>query len=151
MIEYVRKWVQALITFLTNGYWAFPVTRSIYQGPLKTICAPGLNCYSCPAATLSCPIGSLQQLLANIRFALETGQYHISLYVVGSMGVLGGFFGRMICGWACPFGLIQELLHKIPMPRKYDVPRPLRFVKFVILAVMVVLLPLFAIDSFGAG
>lgn len=151
MIETVRKWIQALMTFLTNGYWAFPVTRSIYQGPLKSICAPGLNCYSCPAATLACPIGSLQQILANIRFALQTGQYHVGLFVVGSMGVAGGFFGRMICGWACPFGLIQELLYKIPTPRKYDVPRPLRYIKFVILAVMVILLPLFAIDAFGAG
>lgn len=151
MIEAVRKWIQSLMTFLTNGYWAFPVTRSIYQGPLKSFCAPGLNCYSCPAATLACPIGSLQQILANIRFALETGQYHVGLFVVGSMGVAGGFFGRMICGWACPFGLIQELLYKIPTPRKFDVPRPMRFIKFIILAVMVVLLPLFAIDSFGAG
>lgn len=151
MIETVRKWVQSLMTFLTNGYWAFPVTRTIYQGPLKTFCAPGLNCYSCPAATLACPIGSLQEILANIRMALETGQYHIGLYVVGSMGVVGGLFGRMICGWACPFGFVQELLHKIPSPRKFDVPRPMRFIKFAILAVMVVLLPLFAIDRFGAG
>nr|WP_241866689.1 4Fe-4S binding protein [Enterococcus faecalis] len=22
--------------------------------------------------------------------------------------------GRFVCGWLCPFGLIQDLLHKIP-------------------------------------
>jgi len=151
MIEAVRKWVQTLITFLTNGYLAFPASRSIYQGPMKAICAPGLNCYSCPAATAACPIGSIQQLMSNIRFSMETGQFHIGLYVFGFLGVLGGFFGRMVCGWACPFGLFQELLYKLPSPKKFDVPRYLRFFKFAILAVMVILLPLFAIDQFGAG
>jgi polyferredoxin len=133
-----------------NGYWGFPFSRSLYQGPLKVICAPGLNCYSCPAATTYCIIGSMQQLLANVRLSLEVGQYYFGLYVVGSAGVLGGMFGRMICGWACPFGFIQELLHKIPSP-KYRVPRVLRFGKFFFLAVFVILLPLLAVDEFGAG
>ncbi|MBU0674215.1 MAG: 4Fe-4S binding protein [Proteobacteria bacterium] len=149
-MEYVRKWVQVIFGFLTNGYWAFPFTREIYQGPLKVICAPGLNCYSCPAATTYCIIGSIQQLLANIRLSLDGGQYFVGLYVVGSAGVLGGMFGRMICGWACPFGFVQELIHKIPSP-KFAIPRPLRYVKLFLLVVFVILLPAFAIDEFGAG
>lgn len=149
-MEYVRKWVQVVFGFLMNGNWAFPFTRSIYQGPLKVICAPGLNCYSCPAATTYCIIGSLQQLLANIRLVLEGGQYYLGFYVIGSAGILGGLFGRMICGWACPFGFIQEILHKIPS-RKFGVPRFLRYGKFVILAVFVILLPFLVLDDFGAG
>ena len=149
-MEYVRKWVQIVFGFVTNGYWAFPFTRSLYQGPLKVICAPGLNCYSCPASTTYCLIGSLQQLLANMRLALEGGQYYFGLYVIGSAGILGGLFGRMICGWACPFGFIQELLHKIPSV-KFGIARPLRYGKFVILVVFVILLPAFAMDDFGAG
>jgi len=149
-MEFVRKWVQAVFGFMMNGYWAFPFTRTIYQGPLKVICAPGLNCYSCPAATTYCIIGSIQQLLANCRLALESGQYFFGLYVVGSAGILGGLFGRMICGWACPFGFIQELLHKIPSP-KYSVPRPLRHCKFAILLIFVILLPFLVVDEFGAG
>jgi polyferredoxin len=143
--------VQTIIALLSNGYWSFPFSRAIYQGPMKVICAPGLNCYSCPAATLSCPIGALQQMMANIRFSLEVGQIYVGLYVVGGMGILASFFGRMVCGWACPFGLVQELLHRIPTPKKFAVPRPLRFVKFAVLALMVILLPLFALDQFGAG
>jgi len=149
-MEAVRKWVQAVFGFLVNGYWAFPFTRTIYQGPLKVLCSPGLNCYSCPAATTYCPIGSLQQLLAGLRMAVESGQYYFGLYVVGSMGVLGAVFGRLICGWACPFGLVQELLYKIPA-RKFGVPRVLRYAKYGVLAVFVVLLPLLAADRFGFG
>jgi polyferredoxin len=149
-MEYVRKWVQVVFGFVTNGYWAFPFTRTLYQGPLKVICAPGLNCYSCPASTTYCLVGSLQQLLANMRLALEGGQFYFGFYVIGSAGILGGLFGRMICGWACPFGFIQELLHKIPSV-KFGIPSFLRYGKFVILAVFVILLPAFAMDEFGAG
>jgi len=149
-MDLVRKWVQALFFLFTNGYWNFPVTRGIYQGPLKVVCSPGLNCYSCPAATTYCPLGALQQLLAGIRMALESGQFFVGFYVVGTMGVIGSFAGRMVCGWACPFGLFQELLFKIPSP-KFDVWRPLRYIKYALLVFMVILLPLFAVDEYGLG
>ena len=149
-METVRKWIQTLLALLVNGSWSFPYTRTIYQGPLKIVCSPGLNCYSCPAATTYCPIGSLQQLMAGIRLALENGQNYFGFYVVGTMGVLGGAFGRLICGWACPFGLIQELLHKIPS-KKFGVPRGLRFVKYGFLLVFVIILPLTVVDSYGYG
>ena len=150
MKDVLRRRVQILFLFLTNGYWLFPATRTIYQGPLKAICSPGLNCFSCPAATLSCPIGALQQLLAGVRMSLETGYFFVGFYVVGTMGAIGGFVGRMVCGWACPFGLFQELLHGIPSP-KFGIWPSLRYVKYGLLVVMVVLLPLFATDEFGFG
>ena len=149
-IEFVRKWVQVVFGFLMNGYWAFPFTRNMYKGPLKVVCAPGLNCYSCPASTTYCPIGALQQLMGGLRFSLDVGNYYIGWYVVGSMGVLGALFGRLICGWACPFGFFQELLYKIPSP-KYMIPRYLNYFKYFMLAFFVILLPLFALDEFGAG
>lgn len=149
-METIRKLIQTLSIFMMNGFWGFPVTRNIYQGPLKVICSPGLNCYSCPAATTYCPLGSLQQLLLGIRFSLETGNYFFGTYVIGSMGVLGAVFGRLICGWACPFGLFQELLYKIPSP-KYSVPHLLRWGKYGFLALFVVVLPLVVVDEFGLG
>lgn len=149
-MDVVRKWVQALIFLLTNGYWSFPLTRGIYQGPLKVLCSPGLNCYSCPAATTYCPLGALQQLLAGSRMALESGQFFIGFYVIGTMGAIGSFVGRMVCGWACPFGLFQELLFKIPSP-KFNIWRPLCYIKYGLLFLMVILLPLLAVDEFGAG
>ncbi|MEW6594435.1 MAG: 4Fe-4S binding protein [Thermodesulfobacteriota bacterium] len=149
-MEFLRKWVQIVVALVTNGSWSFPFTRTLYQGPLKVICAPGLNCYSCPAATSYCSMGAIQQLLGTIRFALENGQYYFSLSVVGTIGILGALFGRMICGWACPFGFIQELLYKLPT-RKFGVPRVLRYGKYGFLALFVVLLPLVMVDEFGTG
>jgi polyferredoxin len=56
----------------------------------------------------------------------------------------------MVCGWACPFGFVQEILYKIPS-RKWGVPRFLRFIKYGVLLFMVLLLPLFAVNEFGIG
>ena len=149
-MESVRKWVQVIVGFLTNSSWSFPFSKTIYQGPLKVICAPGLNCYSCPAATSYCPMGSIQQLLGGLRIALENGQYYFGFSVLGTIGVLGGLFGRMICGWACPFGFIQEMLHMIPS-RKFAIPRMLSYGKYIILLLFVVILPLVLVDEFGTG
>jgi len=149
-MQSIRKWVQAIWIFLINGYWAFPFTGNLYQGPLKVICSPGLNCYSCPAATTYCPLGSLQQLLGGIRYSLQSGQYYIGTFVVGWMGILGATFGRFICGWACPFGLFQELLHKIPS-KKYSIPKAFNWGKYLFLLFFVIILPLVIVDQFGLG
>ncbi|MFZ5764982.1 MAG: 4Fe-4S binding protein [Thermodesulfobacteriota bacterium] len=149
-MELGRKWVQLVIALLTNGYWGFFTTKTIYQGPLKVVCSPGLNCYSCPAATTYCPIGALQQLMLGIRFNLENAQYFFGLYVLGCIGVVGSFLGRLVCGWACPFGFIQELLHKIPS-RKFAIWRPLRYCKYLLLLFFVFVLPLALVNDFGQG
>lgn len=150
-MESIRKLVQVIAGFLTNSYFLFPQTKNIYQGPLKAICSPGLNCYSCPAATTYCPIGAIQQLLLGIRFSLDTGAYYFSSYVVGTIGLIATATGRLTCGWLCPFGLIQELLHKIPFGKKTEVYPMLRYVKYVMLLLFVFLFPLFLTNDWGMG
>ena len=60
----LRKAVQAGWGILTNAYvnGFLPGNPMIYQGPLKQLCVPGMNCYSCPGALGSCPIGSMQAI-----------------------------------------------------------------------------------------
>lgn len=149
-METLRRWIQLLWLFLANGYWGFPRSGTLYQGPLKVLCSPGLNCYSCPASTTFCPIGSLQQLLGGVRMSLQAGQLYVGTYVLGCMGLLATAGGRFICGWACPFGLIQEWLYRIPGP-KYVLPPWLRWGKYLVLLGMVIALPLLVIDDFGMG
>lgn len=146
-----RRWVQIAATATTNAWWLTPFGGPIiYGGRLKAFCSPGLNCYSCPAAALSCPIGSLQFLFASIRPSLEAGKAHIGLYVLGFLGTIGALVGRMPCGWLCPFGLFQGLMYRIPSP-KLAIPRQLYPLKYVFLLVFVVLLPALVLDPFGYG
>ena len=106
---------------------------------------PGLNCYSCPAATGACPIGAFQAVIGSSRFKF-------SYYVTGFFILLGVTLGRFICGFLCPFGWFQDLLHKIP-GKKFSTAglKPLRYLKYMILIVFVILLPLLVTNSIGMG
>ncbi len=146
----LRHWLQSAATALSNAYLLFPFTRNIYQGKLKSICVPGLNCYSCPAATGACPLGSLQTIFASIRPALKSGTVHAGFYILGMLGITGSLVGRMPCAWVCPFGFLQEMLHKIPS-REIEIPRWMTYIKYVFLVFFVILLPLMVIDEFGYG
>ncbi|MCL2010127.1 MAG: 4Fe-4S binding protein [Synergistaceae bacterium] len=132
----LRKIIQTLALLGNNAYFAGFFKGHIYRGKLKSVCVPGLNCYSCPGAVASCPIGSLQAVLGSY-------QYRFTFYVTGLLMLFGLLFGRLVCGFLCPFGLLQELLHKIPFPKV----RPLKLwkwlprVKYVILVVFVLALP----------
>ena len=64
--------------------------------------------------------------------------------------MFGVLLGRFICGFLCPFGWFQELLHKIPSKKlSTKKVKPLRYLKYVVLAVMVVLLPILAVNDLG--
>ncbi len=150
MMWVLRRWIQAAATVLSNAYLLFPFTRNIYQGKLKSMCVPGLNCYSCPAATGACPLGSLQTVLATVRPSFKAGNMHIGLYVLGILGITGSLVGRMPCAWVCPFGLLQEMIHKIPS-RKIEIPHWMIYIKYGFLALFVILLPLLVVDGLGYG
>ena len=149
-MQRLRQWIQLVFALLTNGYWGFVASGSLYQGPLKVLCSPGLNCYSCPASTTFCPIGSLQQLLLGLRMSLAAGQLFVGTYVVGAMGLLGATCGRFICGWACPFGWLQEWLHRIPSPT-FSLPPWLGWCRHLVFFGTVVFLPLVVLNEFDMG
>lgn len=132
-----RRCIQLAAALLYNANLPGFASGSIYQGELKGLCVPGLNCYSCPGAVAACPLGALQNALGALPNKLP-------LYIAGFILLAGGLLGRVICGFACPFGLVQELLHKLPGKKlqKGRWSRRLAPLKYIILAVFVVLLPL---------
>ena len=140
-----RGWIQAGAVLFTNLHLPNFIKGGIYQGKGKNVCVPGLNCDSCPAASGACPIGAFQAVAGSSKF-------RFSCYISGFLILLGVLLGRLICGFLCPFGWFQELLHRIPT-RKLSTKklRPLTYLKYVILLVMVVLLPAFAVNDVGMG
>ena len=143
MVERIKKWVptkrklmQLYFALLFNANLKGFVTGNIYQGSSKIMCAPGINCYSCPGAIGACPLGSLQGAFSADHSTLY--------YVCGILLLYSILFGRMICGWLCPFGLVQELLYKIKTPKlgKSPVTRLLSYLKYVILVFFVFIVPI---------
>lgn len=166
--------IQSCFFILTNSFMVGWFKGDIYKGNLKYICVPGMNCYSCPGAFGSCPIGALQAVLNEFDakkswFDTATGtyvkapMYWFAFYVIGFIMIIGALCGRLICGLLCPFGWVQDLLHKIPT-KKIKLPRDerlisrskhakgirfalcvdkgARYLKYAMLVVMVIILPL---------
>lgn len=141
----VRGWIQAGATLLTNIHLPNFFRGGIYQGKGKSVCVPGLNCYSCPAASGACPIGSFQAVVGSSKFGF-------SYYITGFLILLGVLLGRFICGFLCPFGWLQELLHKIPSKKLSTKKlKPLTYLKYIVLLLAVVLLPALAVNDVGMG
>lgn len=136
--KFSRRYVQLISAVLYNCNVKGFANGKIWKGNSKGICAPGLNCYSCPGAVISCPLGSLQS-------ALVSSKYKFPYYIQGTLLLMGLFLGRFICGFLCPFGLIQELLHKIPTPKleKSKLTRGLTLIKYVLLVIFAVMIPIF--------
>ncbi len=137
LIPTKRRLIQLYAALLTNANIKGYFNGKIYQGNVKNLCAPGLNCYSCPGASAACPLGALQNALANSSARLP-------YYVFGILILYGVIFGRWICGFLCPFGLIQDLAYKIKTPKikKSAFTRILSYFKYVLLAVFVFAMPL---------
>lgn len=134
-----------LATLLTNIKLPNFIKGSLYTGSLKKACVPGLNCYSCPGAVGSCPIGSYQAVVG-------TSKYKFSYYITGILILFGVLLGRFICGFLCPFGWFQDLLHKIPT-RKFSTKKlkVLTYLKYIILIVTVCILPVLLTNKAGIG
>ncbi len=132
-----RRLVQLYAALLYNANLKGFIDGHIYSGNLKAVCVPGFNCYSCPGAVASCPLGALQN-------ALNAAGHTAPWYVLGILALFGVTLGRTVCGWICPLGLIQELLHRIPTRkiRKSRITRGLSYLKYIILAVFVIAVPL---------
>jgi ferredoxin-type protein NapH len=122
-ITRTRVFIQLLSLVGLNSYYWQP----------RTICVPAFNCHSCPAATFACPIGVLVNF-STLRI--------FPLIALGILGLAGSIGGRIWCGFVCPFGFLQDLLHKIPS-RKLRLPRAFGYLPWAMLVGLVFAVPFF--------
>lgn len=117
-----RIWVQTAFLLV----WANPLLLRMHL-----VCGPVFHCYSCPLATFACPIGVLANFSA----------LHLFPFVaVGVLLLAGALVGGFVCGWICPFGFLQDLLGKIPLP-KLRLPGWMGLFRYVVLIGLVLTIP----------
>lgn len=131
LLSSFRRLTQLSSTVLANSYIGTFYVKAINANALKGVCIPFLNCYACPTAMFSCPIGTMQHFMA-----IHTVPY----YLLAFIGLIGLSVGRMACGWLCPFGFLQDLMHKIRSP-KFKTPYILSYMKYLVLIFLVIILP----------
>ncbi len=142
-----RRLIQFFSLLIYNADARHWFSGTISASPGKLTCVPGLNCYSCPGAVSSCPLGALQNTLATGR---------LPVFITGILLLFGTLFGRMVCSFLCPFGLVQELLFKIPLPKIRRTPhiravtQRLSLLKYLILALCIALPVVFFVQN-GIG
>lgn len=137
-----RNKIQGLVALLYNLHIPNFFKGKIYNGSTKKVCLPGLNCYSCPGAAGSCPIGSMQAVMGSKK-------YRFSYYVFGMMAFFGVMVARLICGFLCPMGLFQDLLNKIPTKKVSTKKlKLLRLIKYIILFSLILALGLVMRDRY---
>lgn len=123
-----RQWLQLGATVVFNSYLFAPV--------LKGIPCVGFNCYACPGAIFACPIGSLQHF-GVIR--------QLPLYLLGFVALIGSLLGRLSCGWICPFGYLQDVLHKVPTP-KWQLSNRYTWVRYILFVALVGIVPVITLE-----
>ena len=123
----LRPWVQT--GFL--GVWLAPVGRWLHGIPGCVF-----HCYSCPLSSFACPVG----VTANYA-ALLPAVWEVPYLLIGLLLFVGAASGSLVCGWACPFGFLQDLLGKI-FPRKISLPSWVGYFRYVVLVGLVILLPM---------
>ena len=146
MDKHKHRWkIQLGAALASNPFLMNVLHGKISRGNLKAVCVPGLNCYSCPAAAASCPIGALQAVIGSSKF-------QFAYYIAGFLLLVGALLGRVVCGFLCPFGWFQELLHKLPT-KKFSTKRLriLTCLKYVILLLFVIILPMTVVNEVGMG
>ncbi len=107
------------------------VLHSSWGPEAKWLCNPVLSCHSCALAWFACPIGV---------FVHYSGYHLFPFLAFGMVLLVGVLVGRLLCGWVCPFGFLLDMLYKIPSP-KFDLPAWTGYIKYVVLAAMVVAIP----------
>lgn len=117
-----RFWSQTAFLAL----WLTPISA------LQRIPSCVFHCYSCPLSSFACPVGVVAQFCS---LGL------IPFLAIGIVVTVGAMFGSLVCGWACPFGFLQDLIAKIPLP-KFRLPNWLGYGRYLVLLGLVILVPM---------
>jgi len=123
----LRPWVQT--AFL--AVWLAPLGRWLAAFPSCVF-----HCYSCPLSSFACPVG----VAANYA-AMFPAVFELPYLLIGVLLLAGALVGSLICGWACPFGFVQDLLGKIT-PWKLGLPPWMGLLRYAVLVGLVLALPL---------
>jgi polyferredoxin len=122
-----RPWVQT--GFL--GLWLAPVGAWLHGIPGCVF-----HCYSCPWSSFACPVGVLANYAALFPVVGE-----LPYLLIGLLLLVGAVGGSLVCGWACPFGFLQDLLGKLSA-RKINLPAWTGHLRYGVLVGLVLLLPM---------
>lgn len=119
------------VRFYASLFSTAVLNLRVFGLSLRSTCSPAMNCHGCPWSTSACPVGVM---------TYGSAVHAIPAMVLGLILTTGILGGRLVCAFACPFGLLQDLLHRIPGP-KFRMWRFWNWGRYATLVLLVFLLP----------
>ena len=79
--------------------------------------------------------------LVSLKNEIGTMAFKIPYYEAGLLILFRSILGRAVCGFLCPMGWIQEIIALVPVPKKnrFKADKPLRKLKYLVLAATLIL------------
>jgi ferredoxin-type protein NapH len=119
--------IRPLVQTAFLGVWLAPLGRWLHGFPSCVF-----HCYACPLSSFACPVGVTAQFI---------GAGYFPFLAVGVVVAAAALVGSLICGWACPFGFLQDLAARVPTPR-IAIPKWMGALRYAVLIGMVIAIPL---------
>jgi polyferredoxin len=104
----IKSWVnrKVRLLFLAAVFFFFGILPALPLGKF----AGGMGLHPSPVCSITKPF---LFLIAGRQIPM------IFITVVIFISVMSVIGNKLFCGWACPIGAIQEIFHKIPLPKKF--------------------------------
>jgi len=136
----IKRWISQII---------FLIAANLGALGLKTgFCYPFFYCHACPSASAACPLRAIEIGVFKAEFKWKLITY--PFLIIGTVGILTG---RAVCGWACPIGLLQRSVGRVPRFLKkriklfnkigqLKVERYMRYAKYFVFIGLVIITPI---------
>ncbi len=127
----MKSWVLRNLRFVFLGvaFFAFGVLPVLPLGSF----ASGMGLHPSPICSITRPFQFL-----NAGYQIPV----IFLTILGFISVLSIIGNKLFCGWACPIGAIQEIFHRIPLPKKLKLMLPFRITNPIRVAIFIAFMSL---------
>ena len=136
LVLLMKSWVTRNLRFLSLVviFFVFTILSILPLGSF----ARGMGMHPSPLCVMEKPF-----MFLNLGRGIPI--IFISIFV--SIVILTIIGNKLFCGWVCPLGAIQEIIHRIPLPRKLKIKLPFQMTNSVRILIFI----LFIILLFSIG
>ncbi len=134
MSDKLSAWLRAI--FLVIIFFAFAVLSNLPLGDFAT----GMGLHPSPMCSIEKPFLFVQ---------MGSQVPLVFLAILAFIAVMTVVGNKLFCGWNCPIGAAQELLHRIPLPKGWKIKLPFKITNAIRIAYFLLFLVILFMTGFS--